>query len=106
MKNVYKNLFESKCKEMNTLRARLDLLRDASDKDTAATKDYVTAAEQFVERLKLKDFLTFNRPLSARIKSLIVEIEADLRQVHQPVKTAAVNLVEPTASKKRKCDQD
>jgi len=96
----YKSMFERKCEEMYRLRAKLDSLRAVAKKDTAATKEYICAAEKLVSHLVLKDFFSFNRDNGdQRIE--IEEAKKDLCKMRQSVNTAEVEAdeaVETTAS--------
>jgi len=61
MKNVYTSMFERTCEEIYRLRAKLDSLRAAAKKDTAATEGYFHAVEKLVSHLLEKDFFSFKR---------------------------------------------
>jgi hypothetical protein len=106
---VYKDLVETKCQEIDRLRA-------AARKDTAAAKDYVRAAEEIVRRLgdivprlEVDTFLLLR--LDPHICRHIQVVRNDLRGLRHSMKTSAVEAVDPTASnaqhsKKRKRARD
>ena len=58
MKPVYKRMFERTCEEIYLLRAKLDSLRAAAKKDTAATEEYIRTADTLVSHLLVKNFFS------------------------------------------------
>ena len=100
MKPVYKRMFERTCEEIYLLRAKLDSLRAAAEKDTAAAEEYIRTADTLVSHLLEKNFFSLRRD-PRDLRTDIQEVQKDLCKMRQSVSTAeleAVETVEATAS--------
>ena len=100
MKHVYKSMFERTCEEIYLLRAKLDSLRAAAKKDTAAAEEYIRTADELVSHLLEKDFYSSKRN-PGDLRTDIIEAKKDLCKMRQSVSTAELEAdvaVKPTAS--------
>ena len=101
MEKVYQSMFERTCEEIYLLRAKLDSLRAAAEKDTTAAEEYIRTAGKLVSHLLEKDFFSSKRNPVWDLRTDIQEVKKDLCKMRQSVNTAEVEAdeaVEPTPS--------